>query len=84
MKKTKFKILILSMCQASPNDDPEEDDRKPAAKTIKKEPEDEAQSVAQDDQKVETTFKPGKTRRTIKLYSGSIYLLVRMVKNTMT
>ena len=30
-----------------PSEDPEEDDRKPAAKRIKKEPEDEAQSWAQ-------------------------------------
>ena len=41
--------------QAS-KEDPEEDDRKSAAKRIKKEPEDEAQSWAQDEQKVETTF----------------------------
>ena len=40
-----------------PSEDPEEDDRKPAAKRIKKEPEDEAQSWAQGEQKVETTFK---------------------------
>ena len=33
-----------------PSDDPEEDDRKPAAKRIKKEPEDDAQSVTQDEQ----------------------------------
>ena len=36
-----------------PSEDPEEDDRKPAAKRIKKEPEDDAQSVIQDDTKVE-------------------------------
>ena len=40
------------------SEDPEEDDRKPAAKGIKKEPEDEAQSVTQDEPKVETPFKP--------------------------
>ena len=33
-----------------PSEDPEEDDRKPAAKRIKKEPEDEAQSWAQEEQ----------------------------------
>ena len=38
-----------------PRDNPEEDDRKPAAKRIKKEPEDDAQSVTQDEPKVETT-----------------------------
>ena len=32
-------------------EDPEEDERKPAAKRIKKEPEDETQSWAQDQQK---------------------------------
>ena len=32
-----------------PSEDPEEDDRKPAAKRIKKEPEDEAQSWAQEE-----------------------------------
>ena len=41
-----------------PGEDPEEDDRKPAAKRIKKEPEDEAQSLTQDEPKVETTIKP--------------------------
>ena len=40
-----------------PREDSEEDDRKPAAKRIKKEPEDEAQSWAQDEQKEETTPK---------------------------
>ena len=59
------------------SEDPEEDDRKSAAKRIKMEPEDEAQSWAQDEQKVET-------RKTMKLYSGSIYLLERMEKNIMT
>ena len=119
-----------------PSDDPEEDDRKPAAKRIKKEPEDDPQSVTLDQLKVDTTVKPwedkkdygaifrkyisigddgeehydvvdmerdaqravrriqdhqeivllspGKTRRTMKLYSGSIYLLEMMVKNIMT
>ena len=38
-----------------PSEDPEEDDRKPAAKRIKKEPENDAQSVTQDEPKVETT-----------------------------
>ena len=41
-----------------PRDDPEEDDRKPAAKRIKKEPEDDAQSVTQDEPKLETIVKP--------------------------
>ena len=46
-----------------PSEDPEEDDRKPAAKRIKKELEDEAQSWAQDEQKVETTFKPWEDKK---------------------
>ena len=46
-----------------PSGDPEEDDRKPAAKRIKKEPEDEAQSWAQDEQKEETTPKPWEDKK---------------------
>ena len=46
-----------------PRDEPDKDDRKPAAKTIKKEPEDEAQSWAQDEEKVETTFKPWEDKK---------------------
>ena len=40
------------------SDDPEEDDRNPAAKSIKNEPEDDAQSVTQDEPKVGTIVKP--------------------------
>ena len=40
-----------------PSEDPEEDDRNPAAKRIKKEPEDEAQSWAPEKEKEETTPK---------------------------
>ena len=46
-----------------PSEDPEEDDRKPAAKRIKKEPEDEAQSWAQDEEKEKTTFKPWEDKK---------------------
>ena len=46
-----------------PSEDPEEDDRKPVAKRIKKEPEDEAQSWAQDEQKEETTPKPWEDKK---------------------
>ena len=67
-----------------PGEDPEEDDRKPAAKRIKKEPEDEAQSWTQDEKKRKPHLCPGKTRRTMKLCSGSIYLLEKMVKSIMT
>ena len=42
---------------------PSEDDRKPPAKRIKKEPEDEVQSWAQDEQKEETTFKPWEDKK---------------------
>ena len=46
-----------------PSEDPEEDDRKPAAKRIKKEPGDDAQSVTQDEPKVETTVKPWEDKK---------------------
>ena len=46
-----------------PGEDPEEDDRKPPAKRIKKEPEDEAKSWAQDEQKEETLFKPWEDKK---------------------
>ena len=46
-----------------PWDYPEEDDRKPAAKIIKKEPEDDAQSVTQDEPKVETTVMPWEDKK---------------------
>ena len=46
-----------------PREEPEEDDRKPAAKRIKKDPEDDAQSVTQDEPKVETTVKPWKDKK---------------------
>ena len=46
-----------------PNEDPEEDDWKPAAKRIKMEPEDDAQSVTQNEPKVETTIKPWKDKK---------------------
>ena len=45
------------------SEDPEEGDRKPAAQRIKKEPDDEAQSVTQDKPKVETTFKPWEDKK---------------------
>ena len=46
-----------------PREDPEEDDRKQAARRIKKEQEDEVQSETQDEPKVETTFKPWKDKK---------------------
>ena len=46
-----------------PSDDPEEDDRKPAAKRIKKEPEDDAQSVTQEEPKLETIVKPWEDKK---------------------
>ena len=46
-----------------PSEDPEEDYRKPAATRIKNEPEDEAQSVTQDEPKVQTTFKPWENKK---------------------
>ena len=41
----------------------QKDDRKPVTKRIKKEPEDSAQSWAQDEQKEETTFKPREDKK---------------------
>ena len=49
-------------------EEPEEDDRKPADKRIKKEPEDDAQSVTQDEPKVETTFKPREDKKEVYIY----------------
>ena len=46
-----------------PSDDPEEDDRKPAAKRIKKDQEDNAQSVTQDEPKVENVVKPWEDKK---------------------
>ena len=46
-----------------PGEHPEEDDRKTAAKRIKKEPEDDAQSVTQDEPKVENTVKPWEDKK---------------------
>ena len=46
-----------------PSEDLEEDDRKPAAKRIKKEPEDDAQSVTQDEPQELTTFKPWEDKK---------------------
>ena len=45
------------------SENPVEDDRKPAAKRIKKEREDNAQSVTQDEPKVETTVKPWEDKK---------------------
>ena len=51
MKKREFKIQIFNLSRVKcPSEDPEVDDWKPAAKRIKKEPEDEAQSWAQEEQ----------------------------------
>ena len=46
-----------------PREDREEDDRKPAAKRIKKDPEDDAHSVTHDESKVETTVKPWEDKK---------------------
>ena len=46
-----------------PSEESEEDDRKPAAKRNKKEPEDDAQSVTQDEPKVEITLKPWEDKK---------------------
>ena len=58
-----------------PSDDPEEDDRKPAAKRIKKEPEDDAQSVTQDEPKLETVVKPWEDKKDYEaIFRKHIYI----------
>ena len=46
-----------------PCEDPDEDDRNPAAQRIKKEPEDDSQSATQDEPQEETTFKPWEDKK---------------------
>ena len=46
-----------------PNESPDEDDRKPATKRIKKEPEDEAQSWAQEEQIEKPTPEPWEDKK---------------------
>ena len=68
-----------------PCDDPEEDDRKPAAKPIKKKPEDDAQSVTQDEPNLETIVKPWEDKKDYEaIFRKHIYILEMMVKNIMT
>ena len=58
-----------------PSDDPEEDDRKPAAKRIKKEPEDDALSVTQDEPKIETLVKPWEDKKDYEaIFRKHIYI----------
>ena len=58
-----------------PRDDPEEDDRKPAGKRIKKEPEDDAQSVTQDDPELETVVKPWEDKKDYEaIFRKHIYI----------
>ena len=58
-----------------PSDDPEEDDRKPAAKRIKKEPEDDAQSVTQDESEVGNVVKPWEDKKDYEaIFRKHIYI----------
>ena len=59
-----------------PSDDPEEDDRKSAAKRIKKKPEDDAQSVTQDEPKVKKTIvKPWEDKKDYEaIFRKHIYI----------
>ena len=58
-----------------PSDEPEEDDRKPAAKRIKKEPEDDAQSVTQDEPELETVVKPWEDKKDYEaIFRKHIYI----------
>ena len=67
-----------------PSEYPEEDDRKPAAQKIKIEPEDEAQSWAQDEQKEETTFMPWEDKKDFEAIFRKYISIEKMVKNIMT
>ena len=67
-----------------PIEDPEEDDRKPAAKRIKRSQKMRLRVGLKMSRKRKPHLSPGKTRKTMKLYSGSLYLLEKMVKNIMT
>ena len=64
-------------------DDPEDDDRKPAAKRIKRSQKMRLRVGLKMSRKRKPHLSPGKTRKTMKLYPGSLYLLVKMVKNIM-
>ena len=58
-----------------PSDDPEEDDRKPATKRFKMEPEDDAQRVNQDEPKVETIVKPWEDKKDYEaIFRKHIYI----------
>ena len=58
-----------------PSEDPEEDDRKPAAKRIKKEPEDDAQSVTQDEPELENVVKPWEDKKDYEaIFRKHIYI----------
>ena len=58
-----------------PSDDPEEDDRKPAVKRIKKEPEDDAQSVTQDESEIENVVKPWEDKKDYEaIFRKHIYI----------
>ena len=58
-----------------PRDDPEEDDRKPAAKQIKNEPEDDAQSVTQDEPELETVVEPWEDKKDYEaIFKKHIYI----------
>ena len=61
----------LSKCLS---EDPEEEDRKPAAKRIQKESEDEAQSWAQEEQIEKPTHKPWEEKKDYEAIFRSLYL----------
>ena len=65
-------------------EEPEEDDRKPAAKRIKMEPEDEPQGWAQDEQKEETTPEPWEDKKDYEaIYRKSISRIVHLKDNNL-
>ena len=67
-----------------PSEDLEENDRKPTAKRIKKEPEDEAQSWAQDEKKEKTTPRPWEDKKDSEAIFRKFISIGEEVKNIMT
>ena len=67
-----------------PSEEPDENDRKPAANRIKKEPEDEDQNLAQDEQKEETTPKPWEDKKDYEAIFRKLIAIEEDGKNIIT
>ena len=67
--------VIMKKRIKCPSEDPEEDNRKPAAKRIKKDPEDEAQSWAPEEQIEKPTPKPWEDKKDYEaIFRKCIYI----------